>query len=1224
MQISKDGNTYFTLKDVDEQGRLYLGKSGLAQNGVFVLTRGTYIDDQNNEQEILVKDWTYLDYAILKPAGMWYMVETADSGEMYIQFPANFDSLLADRQIVVYATYTDGAASNVAQGIISRFVNDTDWRSYFAVQQPAAFYTGQDAESIDLATKHYYETKDVCNTLVSASDYVAALKNLVISATFATTDNSDKVLQQGANYLSNAIVRTAADRKTKILTTSFGTEYQLFVPDTDEPSNQIDVTAMSPLTELSSTEGVLNNDYARSFRVMGGTDANSQALENSFKGDFEQQLQDNTAVDVNLNITPISNDLASQRLLAVTTPEVTVRMSNYTNAAAIQLKAKIQNYFYSTYQAKNLTPGVRLDVQKIIDDIKALSPSIVFVSVADLDYTIYQKYQQVDGVADVQLSVEPDLDDSYVPRAAIGYVAVTEKPADWDTTYNTYYKRSGDGTANSPYTYQLNTSVIWLSTNCYKLVPGPTELQKEILARSVLQGSVPLYKYLNRQNTKSKESYVYATAIGETAVAQSEHVNFVPFDASNYEALGSGVPVAPVITEVTLPSAWPAVPSDSYYYYPLFYENQIVQFRKPSTVASASYGFGTKYTFIRLRNYPTSDSSDDADIVNATTLTAGTYLYRGSKIIVPEGTFDQYDAHYFTKTTSDGNDIFTVRSDQSWTVCLLTTTISNCTAHLMFGSKVAPGSLDEDGDPLFNVPETIQDGQEYTLTEGEVLTIKKSSDGSTVVELGSGDIIQPSGIALSATNGSDSSVLMTSQSISVLGLDETVYGSEYQYYLSASSGIPAEEEGMLEEHEFLVIANKGVTEYITFGPGTQIVTSEGVVLEASSAASLEEVSQNMFKPLEGNITVRAYEFETYLQNSVVRSLNKTLIEADKWEPCTTEVQVFSDIDLSSVENQNGYSAMVAGKNHKDYSGNWEYRRVYSLVSDANGLAFVGSANSDIKKITVKLKATSDSAETTLGGTSGYSYISSSVPFSFLAAPDTVDSQPMPLLSYSTEAYVSQGSYAIAGITSYPGITVDGSLPGVKRVVFGPDVGSRETGAGIIAFNCPTFSANSNSYVYYLTLAFDKPVKFPSAGDYITVTVGNAAANRVSFTEGGFVYLSLGSDWPSAKNIKFACSSDAALAACKNNVLTITAFSVVSRYASELGVDSANLKNNNFSTLFATLDAEKRFNYAAYPTTAFTYPLSANSFFASEHPANAHTFPYIALDTEKIKILSSRS
>ena len=530
LQISKDGNTYFTLKDVDEQGRLYLGKSGLAQNGVFVLTRGTYIDDQNNEQEILVKDWTYLDYAILKPAGMWYMVETADSGEMYIQFPANFDSLLADRQIVVYATYTDGAASNVAQGIISRFVNDTDWRSYFAVQQPAAFYTGQDAESIDLATKHYYETKDVCNTLVSASDYVAALKNLVISATFATTDNSDKVLQQGANYLSNAIVRTAADRKTKILTTSFGTEYQLFVPDTDEPSNQIDVTAMSPLTELSSTEGVLNNDYARSFRVMGGTDANSQALENSFKGDFEQQLQDNTAVDVNLNITPISNDLASQRLLAVTTPEVTVRMSNYTNAAAIQLKAKIQNYFYSTYQAKNLTPGVRLDVQKIIDDIKALSPSIVFVSVADLDYTIYQKYQQVDGVADVQLSVEPDLDDSYVPRAAIGYVAVTEKPADWDTTYNTYYKRSGDGTANSPYTYQLNTSVIWLSTNCYKLVPGPTELQKEILARSVLQGSVPLYKYLNRQNTKSKESYVYATAIGETAVAQSEHVNFVPFD----------------------------------------------------------------------------------------------------------------------------------------------------------------------------------------------------------------------------------------------------------------------------------------------------------------------------------------------------------------------------------------------------------------------------------------------------------------------------------------------------------------------------------------------------------------------------------------------------------------------------------------------------------------------------------------------------------------------
>ena len=134
-QVSKDGNSYFTLKDVDERGRLYLGKSGLAQNGVFVLTRGLVYNEEGKEVEVLVKDWTYLDYAILKPSGYWYMIETSDSGEMYVQFPSNFTELLRDREIVVYATYTDGAASNIPAGMLSKFENDGEWRSFFAVRQ---------------------------------------------------------------------------------------------------------------------------------------------------------------------------------------------------------------------------------------------------------------------------------------------------------------------------------------------------------------------------------------------------------------------------------------------------------------------------------------------------------------------------------------------------------------------------------------------------------------------------------------------------------------------------------------------------------------------------------------------------------------------------------------------------------------------------------------------------------------------------------------------------------------------------------------------------------------------------------------------------------------------------------------------------------------------------------------------------------------------------------
>lgn len=1161
-QISKDGNTYFTLKDIDEQGRLYLGKSGLAQNGVFVLTRGTYTDSEGSEQEILVKDWTYLDYAILKPAGMWYMVETADSGEMYVQFPSNFDSLLADRQIVVYATYTDGAASNVAKGLISRFVDDASWRAYFAVAQPAAFYTGQDEESIELATKHYYETKDVCNTLVSASDYVAALKNLVISATFAGNN-----LLQGDNYLSNAVVRTAADRKTKIATISYGTEYQLFVPDTTKPSNQIDVTAMTPYASASS--GASEDDYNKGFRVMSSTGA----LRNSFVDDFGQQLQNNTAVDVDLAVTDIGGDLASQRLLAVTTPQVTVRMSSYTDAAAIQLKSKIQNYFYTTYAAKNLTPGVRLDVQKIIDDIKALSPSIVSVSVADLDYTIYQKYQQVDGVADVRLSVEPDLNDSYVPQATLSSTAAV------------------------------------------------ANLQKEILALSVLQGSVPLYKYLNRQNTKSKESYVYSIAAGSSAEAAAEHVNFVPINASSYMKLNSGGLVNPKITSIHLPS-YDSANSDGYYYYPLFYENQIVQFRKPATIEKASYGFGTKYEFTRLR----------AHTGGATLLTRGTYVTTNSKITVKTTEYSLPTKHNEFSASVSG-DYTTYTAQQAW--YLLQTIACVSETDLNSGSKVAPGSLDENGDPLFDVSETIQDGQEYTLTEGEVLTIKKSSDGSTVVELGPGDIIQPSGIALSATNGSDSSTLMTSQSISVLGLDVTPYGTEYKYFLSTNGGSitwtidGSDKTYMLEENELFIIADKGVTEYITFGPGTLLKAASGLTLVASNLITLEEVSQAMFELLPGEVSVQAFEFDTYLQYSVIRSTsvdssNNAIVYSDSWASISSGsvVRAYSNVPLTSDTTKDNLPGLVADiDSYKDYSSPWQYRRLFSLVSDSNGLAVIQSNRTqDGRNVYVEFDDNSELPENS--SSTSYGYVSSSVPFSFLSAASGLPSGGAKLLSFGVaSAYVSTGAYLVVGSNQlYKGVNIIRTIPAELVLSFDAnpdnlyiDIDSDEY---LCSFQCPNLSASR----YAFALSFSNSLGSTAELGY---AIG-ATTGTLSFTKGGWAYFTFEGDLVSnTTSITFTCS-EAMLKSFAGNTLRIYNFSAIDRYASELGIDSAVLTSDSFSTLVATLDTEGRFNYAAYPTEAFSYPLSADSFFASEHPANSHVFPYINWKSNEIRILSSRS
>ena len=103
-QVVKDGVAYYTLKDVDEQGRLYLGKSNLAQNGIYVFSDYDITGEQLTDRAS--HKWTYVDFSILKPRGNFYTVGEGENGEMYVQFPDNFEDLLTGQYIEVWATYT--------------------------------------------------------------------------------------------------------------------------------------------------------------------------------------------------------------------------------------------------------------------------------------------------------------------------------------------------------------------------------------------------------------------------------------------------------------------------------------------------------------------------------------------------------------------------------------------------------------------------------------------------------------------------------------------------------------------------------------------------------------------------------------------------------------------------------------------------------------------------------------------------------------------------------------------------------------------------------------------------------------------------------------------------------------------------------------------------------------------------------------------------------------
>lgn len=356
-QVVKEGVSYFSLKDIDEDGRLYLGKTGLAQNGVFISTGVS----EDTDLADVVFDWTYVDFSLMPPTGKYFLVETSETGEMYIQFPSDFSTTIATSTFGVWGTYTKGAAGNVVKGTLS-VLDQSGLQGLFAVAQLDNFYTGLDTETIQQAITQYYKTKDVCNTLVTASDFAAAVE-------FMLSSNLQRLY-------SKAFIDTALTRQKKLVRRWYDERYLELVPNVTVSANQVDLLALG-----------YSSDYAQSFKVVDLL-SSEKVVELSY---LRNALSTAHALGVQLAPATFS------RLLAAVVPRMVVRVSNFSAAGVALLKTKIRNYFYSVYKAENISAGEPLSHQRIIDDIQALSPEIQSVTMSDLTYQIYSELADVGG-----------------------------------------------------------------------------------------------------------------------------------------------------------------------------------------------------------------------------------------------------------------------------------------------------------------------------------------------------------------------------------------------------------------------------------------------------------------------------------------------------------------------------------------------------------------------------------------------------------------------------------------------------------------------------------------------------------------------------------------------------------------------------------------------------------------------------------------------------------
>jgi len=368
--ITKEGIDYFNIKDIDESGRLYLGKSGLAQNGVFIgeetETAGTY--DYTK--------WSNIEASVLYPKDKYFFVLTNSEGENYIQFPKNFETLIGAKNFKIKATYSKGAGGNISAGTLSKINKINVNSEVLTISQPNDIISGYNEETISQGIQNYYNTLDVFNTLVTSNDYNEAIKNI-------RNPEISNIPGKQNKLFSNGYARTAVDRQDKIVET-----YDKIVNDTLQEDQYTKYFADSEVADrVIQVVGLENADsYEDSFKLL--TKYGDDALQNKVK----EQLDEASSIASEIEF---SND-GYIRADAILNGYIMANITSKSQANEIlkNIIAKLK----SEYKADKLTFGKALGYNELVSNIYDSDSRIMSVSLQEPQYQVKKVYIDEDGV----------------------------------------------------------------------------------------------------------------------------------------------------------------------------------------------------------------------------------------------------------------------------------------------------------------------------------------------------------------------------------------------------------------------------------------------------------------------------------------------------------------------------------------------------------------------------------------------------------------------------------------------------------------------------------------------------------------------------------------------------------------------------------------------------------------------------------------------------------
>ena len=210
--LSVGGDETIKLSDLDDNNKIYLPETMIAQNGVFVFDSESFSDGMSSTDD----SWERVDNLNLVEPGHGKHFKfgfDSDKGLPFVEFPDNIADMIGSGLTIKYVI-TAGSAGNVSAQYLTKLVSpleveisngdgsvlnfdnseeaasdETD-AGDLTVYNISATVGGVNPESIDDAYNSYKKTVGTFDTLVTCRDYANAIYNAQDSTSYPYVSNA--------------------------------------------------------------------------------------------------------------------------------------------------------------------------------------------------------------------------------------------------------------------------------------------------------------------------------------------------------------------------------------------------------------------------------------------------------------------------------------------------------------------------------------------------------------------------------------------------------------------------------------------------------------------------------------------------------------------------------------------------------------------------------------------------------------------------------------------------------------------------------------------------------------------------------------------------------------------------------------------------------------------------------------------------------------------------